>query len=91
MVNLLNRLRPDIFIVRHNGMAVWGAKLGIPTFLMGDEHFGLGYEGLLNYGRKILDSITNPAFVQNLARHTRLPYTEWWLAQQPFSFLGEEA
>lgn len=91
MVNLLNRLRPDIFIVRHNGMAVWGAKLGIPTFLMGDEHFGLGYEGLLNYGRKILDTITNPAFVRNLARHTRLPYTEWWLAQEPFAFLGEGA
>ena len=88
MVNLLNRLKPDIFVVRHNGMAVWGAKLGIPTFLMGDEHFGIGYQGLINYGQKVVDTITNPAFVQNLARHSRLPYTRWWLEQEPFAFLG---
>jgi nitrogenase molybdenum-iron protein alpha chain len=89
MVNLLNRLKPDIFIVRHNGMSVWGAKLGIPTFLMGDEHFGIGYQGLLNYGHKILDAVSNPAFVRNLARHTRLPYSDWWLNQTPFTFLEE--
>lgn len=87
MVNLLNRLRPDIFIVRHHGMAIWGGKLGIPTFLIGDEHFGLGYQGLLNYGRKIADTLSNPALVRNLAAHTRLPYTEWWLKQEPYAFL----
>jgi len=91
MVNLINRLRPDIFIVRHNGMSVWGAKLGIPTFLMGDEHFGIGYQGLLNYGYKILDAVTNPAFVQNLARHTKLPYSQWWLDQGPFTYLEENS
>jgi nitrogenase molybdenum-iron protein alpha chain len=88
LVNQLHRLRPDIFIVRHNGMAVWGAKLGIPTFLMGDEHFGFGYRGLINYGRKIADTIANPAYVKNLAAHTRLPYTDWWLQQKPAHFLG---
>jgi len=87
LVNLLNRLRPDLFIVRHHGMAVWGGKLGIPTFLIGDEHFGLGYQGLLNYGRKIADTLSNPALVKNLAEHTRLPYTNWWLNQEPYAFL----
>jgi nitrogenase molybdenum-iron protein alpha chain len=88
LVNLLNRLKPDIFVVRHNGMAVWGAKLGIPTFLMGDEHFGFGYRGLINYGQKIVDTIANPAYVKNLAAHTKLPYTAWWLQQEPYSFMG---
>lgn len=88
MVNLLNRLQPDIFIVRHGGMAVWGAKVGIPTLHMEDEHFGLGYQGLLNYGYKILDTISNPSYVKNLAKHSKLPYTKWWLDQDPFSFLG---
>lgn len=90
MFNWLRQLKPDIFVVRHNGMAICGAKLGIPTFLMGDEHFALGYRGLINYGRKIADTIANPAYVKNLAAHTRLPYTQWWLDQKPFScFLGE--
>ncbi|MDA8233375.1 MAG: nitrogenase [Clostridia bacterium] len=89
MVNLLNKLQPDIFIVRHNGMAVWGAKLGIPTFLMGDEHFGIGYQGLINYGQKIAETIANPAYVKNLAKYSKLPYTDWWLKQEPFAFLGK--
>ncbi len=90
MVNLLGKLKPDIFVVRHNGMAVWGAKLGIPTILMGDEHFGFGYRGLINYGQKILDTISNPAYVKNLAAHTQLPYTKWWLEQEPYSFVGRK-
>jgi len=90
VVNQLRRLRPDVFIVRHPGMAVWGGKLGIPTFLVEDEHFGLGYTGLLRYGHKIADAVSNPAFFRHLARHTRLPYTDWWFTQNSSAFLGEE-
>jgi nitrogenase molybdenum-iron protein alpha chain len=90
VVNQLRRLKPDVFIVRHPGMAVWGGKLGIPTFLVEDEHFGLGYRGLLRYGRKIADAVNNPAFFQHLAQHTRVPYTDWWLRQGSFTFLGAE-
>jgi nitrogenase molybdenum-iron protein alpha chain len=87
LVNQLNRAKPDIYIARHTG-TIWATKLGIPSFLMGDEHFGLGYEGLLNYGELIDDTIRNPAFVRNIAAHNRLPYTEWWLAQPPYSCMG---
>ncbi len=87
LVNQLRKLRPDVFICRHRGMTVWGAKLGIPTFLIGDEHFGLGYQGLLKYGQVILDAVRNPSFYQKLAQHTRLPYTDWWLQQEPCAFL----
>jgi nitrogenase molybdenum-iron protein alpha chain len=90
VVNQLRRLKPDVFLVRHPGMAVWGGKLGIPTFLVEDEHFGLGYRGLLRYGRKIADTVSNPAFYQHLAQHTRLPYTDWWLRQGSSAFLGAE-
>lgn len=91
LVNVLNRLKPDIFVARHGGMSVWGAKLGIPTFLMGDEHFGLGYQGLLNYGYKILDVLATKEFAENIASHSELPYTDWWLEQNPYTFLGGEA
>ena len=87
LVNLLKKKQPDIYITRHSG-TIWATKLGIPSILMGDEHFGLGYQGLLNYGELILDTIANPAFVQNIAAHNRLPYTDWWLAQEPFSCLA---
>lgn len=87
LVNMLNRARPDIYIARHAG-TVWATKLGIPSFLMADEHFGIGYEGLLRMGRLILDTVSHPQFVRNIAAHSRLPYTKWWLEQKPTYFLG---
>jgi nitrogenase molybdenum-iron protein alpha chain len=87
LVNLMRKKQPDIYITRHSG-TIWATKLGIPSFLMGDENFGLGYQGLLNYGELIVDTISNPVFVRNIATHNRLPYTDWWLEQKPFSCLG---
>lgn len=88
LVNILNRVRPDIMIARHGGMTLWGAKLGVPTLLIGDEHFGFGYQGVLNYAERILETLDNKEFVTNLAKHSTMPYTKWWLEQNPFSFLG---
>ncbi|GHU53823.1 nitrogenase [Clostridia bacterium] len=90
LVNILNRLRPDVMLARHGGMTLWGAKFGIPTLLIGDEHFGMGYEGLVKYGERILETIENDEFVKNLEKHTINPYSKWWLEQQPFAFLGTE-
>lgn len=88
LVNILNRVHPDILIARHGGMTVWGAKLGIPTLLIGDEQFGLGYQGLLNYGERIIETLDNREFVTNLAKHSSMPYSKWWLEQDPYAFLG---
>lgn len=87
LVNVLNRLRPDILFARHGGMTLWGAKFGIPSLLIGDEHFGMGYEGLVKYGEQILATIENDEFVKNLAKHAVNPYTKWWLEQEPYTFL----
>lgn len=88
LVNILNRLKPDLLVARHGGMSSWGPKLGIPTFLMGDEQFGLGYEGLINYGNKIIDVLATKEFVSSIASHCELPYTDWWMNQDPYNFLG---
>lgn len=91
LVNILNKVRPDIMIARHGGMTLWGAKLGIPTLLIGDEQFGFGYQGVLNYAERILETLDNREFVTNLAKHSTMPYTKWWLEQNPFSFLRGDA
>ncbi len=87
LVNMLNRLKPDILFARHGGMTLWGAKLGIPSLLIGDEHFGMGYEGLVKYGNQILETLENNEFAANLAKHAVNPYTDWWLEQEPYTFL----
>ncbi|HEY3362885.1 MAG TPA: nitrogenase component 1 [Methanosarcina sp.] len=88
LVNILNRIKPDIMIARHGGVTLWGAKFGIPTLLVGDEQFGFGYQGILNYAERILETLDNREFVTNLAKHSTMPYTKWWLEQDPYSFLG---
>ena len=68
-------------------MSRWGAKLGIPSLLIGDEHFGMGYEGLVKYGERILETIENDEFVKNLKKHTFVPYTKWWFEQPVDTFI----
>jgi nitrogenase molybdenum-iron protein alpha chain len=89
LVNTLNRLHPDLLLARHGGMTLWGAKLGIPSLLIGDEHFSMGYEGLLKYGERVLETLENSEFVTNLAKHAVNPYTKWWLEQRPDTFLSK--
>lgn len=90
LVNILNRVRPDIMIARHTGMTHWAVKLGIPSLLMDDEQFSFGYQGLLNYAERILETLDTTEFVTNIATHSKIPYTKWWLEQNPFVFLGEK-
>ncbi|MDR2610101.1 MAG: nitrogenase [Clostridiales Family XIII bacterium] len=89
LVNVLRRLRPDLLLARHGGMTLWGAKLGIPSLLIGDEHYSMGYEGLVNYGERILETLENDEFVKNLEKHAVNPYTTWWLEQPPNTFLRQ--
>jgi len=90
LVNILNKTRPDILLARHGGLTLWGAKLGIPSLLIEDEHFAMGYEGMIHYGERILDTIENDEFVKNLEKHTINPYSKWWFAQEnPYCFLGK--
>jgi nitrogenase molybdenum-iron protein alpha chain len=90
LVNTLNRLRPDVLLARHGGMTLWGAKLGIPSLLIGDEHYSMGYEGLVKYGERILETLENDEFVKNLEKHAVNPYTAWWLNQRPDTFLAKK-
>ncbi|MDR2176069.1 MAG: hypothetical protein LBO82_09085 [Synergistaceae bacterium] len=91
LVNILNREKPDLLLARHGGMTLWGAKFGIPSLLIGDEHYGMGYEGIVKYGRRIVETLENDEFVKNLAKHTIMPYSKWWLTQDPYTFLEENA
>jgi nitrogenase molybdenum-iron protein alpha chain len=91
LVNHIRRLKPDVLVLRHPGMVALGAKLGIPTLFVDDEHLALGYRGLLRYARKIEPWLRNPSIERNLARTARLPYTDWWLGKEAQAFLGEES
>lgn len=87
LVNMLARIKPDVFIARHGGMTLWGARFGIPTLLIGDEHYMMGYEGLVRYGKRLVEAIENDEFVKNLSQHAVNPYTRWWLEQPTSTFL----
>lgn len=88
LVNALNRIKPDLMVARHDGMTLWGTKLGIPALLVGDEQFGFGYQGVLNYASRIEEALDAIEFVTNLSKHSTMPYTKWWLDQEPGAFLG---
>lgn len=91
IINLLNRLKPDLYIARHGGSTVWATKLGIPSVMVADEYSAYGYQGLIDFGYRLIDAVTNRSFAKNLSTRIRMPYTDWWLKQDSFTFLAEGA
>lgn len=83
-VNLLNRIKPDVFI----GIPEWAAKLGIPTtHVLDAKRPTMGYDGLLYLGNKIADQLQNPGFNKKLAKHVKLPYKESWYKENAFKYI----
>ncbi|WP_077610421.1 nitrogenase component 1 [Clostridium sp. Marseille-P2415] len=83
-VNLVKKLKPDVFI----GVPEWAAKLGIPTTHVLDmKRPTMGYDGLLFLGNKIVDQLENPGFNVKLSQHIRLPYRDSWYEEDAFKYI----
>jgi len=90
LLNLLNRLKPDLYVARHGGSTVWATKLGIPSVMVADEFSAFGYQGLIDFGYRLSDALTNRSLAKNLSSRVKMPYTDWWMAQDSFIFLENE-
>ncbi|HWR40344.1 MAG TPA: nitrogenase component 1 [Patescibacteria group bacterium] len=90
MMNILHKLKPDIYLSRHGGTAGWAAKIGVASIMISDEYDVFGYRGLVKLGNRIQDALTNRSRERNLAKWLKLPYTAWWLEQNSFQFLEQE-
>ncbi|MGI6108432.1 MAG: nitrogenase component 1 [Eubacteriaceae bacterium] len=87
VMNILNKYQPDLYLSRHPGSTVWAIKNGTPAVYVADEYMLFGYKHTLEFAYTILDSIRNRSFEKNLARRTKLPYTDWWYKQDVGTFL----
>jgi nitrogenase molybdenum-iron protein alpha chain len=88
-MNILNTVKPDVFISRHPGSTVWAMKIGVPAYCVYDEYNSYGYKGTVRFAQTLLNIIVNRSFSENLAKHVRLPYTKWWMQQPSDKFLAE--
>lgn len=89
LLNLLHKLKPDLYVSRHPGSTVWATKMGIPTIMVADEYSAFGYQGLIDFGYRLIDAVTNRSLAKNLATRATLPYHDWWLNHDAFSLLAE--
>ncbi|MNO04100.1 hypothetical protein D3C81_2250070 [compost metagenome] len=55
--------------------------------MVSDEYSAFGYQGTIDFGHRIIDTLTNNSLAVNLAKRIRLPYTDWWYEQDPFTFM----
>jgi nitrogenase molybdenum-iron protein alpha chain len=71
------------------GLTGLGSKLGIPTLFEGDANYSIGYEGVVRMGRRIHEALQTRNFVDTIARHFEMPYSDWWMNEEdPFYFEG---
>ncbi|MBO4457820.1 MAG: nitrogenase [Butyrivibrio sp.] len=90
VMNILNKYKPDLYLSRHPGSTVWAIKNGTPSVYVADEYMIFGYKHTLEFAYTILDSIRNRSFEENLAKRTKLPYTDWWYKQNVGKFLVQD-
>jgi nitrogenase molybdenum-iron protein alpha chain len=87
VVIIVKKIKPDLMLVRHPGLGPVGSKLGIPTLYEGDANQSGAYSGVVKLGRRFVEALSSRAFEENIAKHTELPYTDWWLKEEdPFYF-----
>jgi nitrogenase molybdenum-iron protein alpha chain len=85
-ISILKDLKPDVLVVRHGQISTIGSKLGIPAFQVADANLGIAYDGVVELGNKIYETLRTKKLVENIAKHSEAPYTDWWLKQDPFTF-----
>lgn len=90
VLNLLNKIKPDLYISRHPGTTVWPTKMGIPSVMVADEYTAFGYRGIINFGYRIIDALENNSLAEELSKRIKLPYNPWWFKQDAFKFLEDE-
>jgi nitrogenase molybdenum-iron protein alpha chain len=90
ILNLLNKVKPDLYIARHGGTTVWPLKMGIPSIMVSDEYSAFGYRGIIKFGHRIIDALGNNSLAEELSKRVKLPYTSWWLKQDAFKFLEDK-
>lgn len=90
VIKFLKNLDPDLLIVRHETLTVLGYKLGIPSIMEGDSNKCVGYDGVLDLGRRIRNILKTKKLFTNIAEHTEFPYTDWWMddSVDPFYFVN---
>jgi nitrogenase molybdenum-iron protein alpha chain len=87
-VNLLKKVRPDLFLGHVNGNAT-AAKLGIPTHVIYNTGLAyIGYRGAFEVARRLHRTLRNTAFNRNLSPWAGLPYKESWYRSDPFAYLN---
>jgi nitrogenase molybdenum-iron protein alpha chain len=86
--NLLQRLKPDLFLGHANGNMT-ASKLGVATHVIYNTGLSyIGYRGVYELARRLHRQLLNPAYNRNLAANLRLPYTDTWYEADPFSYLN---
>jgi nitrogenase molybdenum-iron protein alpha chain len=86
---MMKRLKPDFILVRHDGLAPVASRLGIPAAPLGDEHIAIGYEGIINLGKTIVEILRRRKFHEDIAKHIDVPYSRWWKEQTDINILAK--
>ncbi|MDR3229881.1 MAG: hypothetical protein LBT65_00425 [Synergistaceae bacterium] len=89
-INLVRRLKPDLYI-GHSGGGNISAKQGIPLLpLFGPSYNYMGYSGVFEVARRIRRVLSNAQFNRKIAQHCPLPYKDSWYEKDPFSYIKKE-
>jgi nitrogenase molybdenum-iron protein alpha chain len=90
-VNLVKRLKPDVFVGHPGGNNIT-AKLGLPILPLFNSAAGyMGYAGVFEVARRLKRILKNPSFNKTLSEKRHLPFKSSWYEKDPFSYIKRNA
>jgi len=85
--NLLNTIKPDLFMGHWNGNST-ASKMGIPSHVIYNTGLAyIGYRGVFELARRLYRQMSNPVFNKKLSKYTKLPYKQDWYGKNPYSYI----
>ena len=77
-------------VVRHGGIGTLGAQMGVPVISIDEANTSSLYNGVLHMGQCVEDALNAKKLIDNIKQHVKLPYTQWWMQQDPYYFEAEQ-
>lgn len=88
IANILNKLKPDVYI-GESGKTAWVSKLGIIPISIGNVAL-YGFNGGKNLVDLIKKSIKNKELINNIAQNGKLQYKDTWLKKSTNWYIKQE-
>lgn len=83
---IVREKKPDFIISRAHGASPWAVSIGIPAIEASIGIRAMGYQGLVDFGERVVLELRNKNFVEKVGKRFKSPFSKTYDELKPFAF-----